>query len=676
MKNLLRINGNWEPKMFLKRRGDGTSVDIDSMWEHIHSDAYIKHLQEIGANVSHIHFHKGYGLEAEADSIYEAKLWAEKLHKAGIKVGVYIGSTFFMETFNHLDRDKMLVKNEVSGWNAAQYFRKHWCYNSSVAINYFKEVIRVAIEDVKADILHFDAAFASKIDQLCHCEYCLEGFKKFITEEIPEIADIAGFNDPLLLSPPPCGNREYLASVNELNEPGIIAWTLFHAQAGFDALDAVCKYSRSIKDDILIFYNGCQLAGNTRYSRPDMALEKLSLVDMSCTEDSNENPVYTTDSGIPVSRFRAYKAGYRSQTGICYYTVTNGEDNKLMLAEAAAFNYNSLGFIETAMQQNHKLEDPGDIKFINHLIDHESSFIEQTQWHNVAVLRHHESMLLNQFPCSLTPYIVEQFLFEEHIPFSIINSNDITKEKLADFAVLILPDSKSLSDYEISVIENFVANGGHLISIGNSGTATNLNQFRSEWGLSKIFNCKKSPFIPVMKYDEVAVSTAESAQLKTSSQDNIVAEYGRGKATHIPSLEFDLPDNASTLNTFGGFKWYYHPYWKPAKNIHDLLSALKSMLIDKMHIETNLPRHAGVEFYKTQTGALRLHIVNYRHPELISNATIEIHNEFADNIKIKAEYLTENSQAEKILEVNNGKLLIPMIDFSLMETVEISGTDL
>ena len=40
----------------------------------------------------------------------------------------------------------------------------------------------MAIEEVKADMLHFDTAFAFKLDQLCHCQYCMTGFKQYIIE--------------------------------------------------------------------------------------------------------------------------------------------------------------------------------------------------------------------------------------------------------------------------------------------------------------------------------------------------------------------------------------------------------------------------------------------------------------------------------------------------------------
>ena len=663
--------------MFLKRRGDGSFLDVNAMWSYIHSDEYLQHLLEIGTTASHIHFHKGYGLETEADSIQEAKEWGAKLHAAGINVGVYIGSTFFTETFQHPELDEMLMKHDMNGWNAAQYFRKFWCHNSPVTREYFKKVIREAIEVVEADILHFDTGFCFYLDQLCHCEYCLEAFNRFKAESIPEIADIAGFDDSALLSPPPCGNREYFANLDAMKEPGSIAWSLFHAQSGYDSLKGVCDYARSLKKDIKIFYNGCQMAGITRYCHPDMSLEKLALVDLSCTEDCNENPVYVTDDGMPVSRFRAYKVANRAKSGICYYTVTESEDNELMMAEAAAFNYNCLGFIETGMQVNHKLEAPADLEFIQHLIANERFFVDQTPWSSVAVLRHHESMLLNQYPANLTPYVVEQALFEAHLPFSIINSTDINAKTLSEFAVLILPDSRSLGDDEICEIERYVSDGGRLISIGDSGTATNLNQFREEWGLSNIFNMKTSPFKSRSEYAEVAVST--TANLAKSDKSDkcettlIRAEYGEGLAVHVPTLDFDIPNDAADLNTFGGFTWYYHPYWKPAKDIGVLLSTLDSMLDGKPRVETNLPRHVGVEFFRIASDGWRVHFVNFRNPDVIRDAKITIYSDFFNQQSLDLTFLSEKGdQSVSTTSAGQGEITFNLDKFHLMLTAEIT----
>lgn len=351
-----------------------------------------------------------------------------------------------------------------------------------------------------------------------------------------------------------------------------------------------------------------------------------------------------------------------------------------MLAEAAAFNYNSLGFVDIAMQHNHHLSEPEDIKFIHHLIKHEKSFTGQQHWHNIALLRHHDTLLLNQFPCNVTPYVVEQALFEAHLPFSIINSTDISYEQLKVFDLLILPDCKSLSDRELAEVEQFVNAGGRLLAIGNSGTTTEFNQFRKHWGLSRIFNRQQSPYQTVIKYDEIAVSTAET-QTEQKDITTISARFGKGKAVYMPALQFRLPD-ADKLNSFGGYPWYYHPYWEPADNNALLLTSIDELLDDRMKIETDLPRHIGVEYFTTFSGSYRIHLVNYKyspHQGAVDSdaaatvlGTVIIHNLFAGGEKFKVSYLTEQEEFSTTIISHNRSLAIPLPHFRLMATIEFT----
>ena len=607
-----RVLGNWEPKMFLKRRGDGTFCDVDALWKDIHSDAAIRRMKALGINLSHIHFHKGYGLEHEAESIREAKAWAERLHAEGIRVGVYIGCTLFPETFRHPDYGKMLMQHGEIGWSGAQYFRRYWCHNRPAAIRYFQEVIRTAIEDVGADVLHFDNSFSCIGDQACHCEDCLALFRRFLREDIPDIVAATGYDRPDLLQPPPAGNRDYLASLKELREPGAIAWALFRAETGFRAMERFAAYARSLRQDIAILYNGANLCGITPFSRPDRELEKMDLVDITCVEDSLENPVIVTEDGMPVSRFRAYKAGARARTRVCYYTTGERLDDRLMLAESAAFNYRCLGFVETAMQANHRAT-ADDEPLLRYLADHESLFVDREPWHHIAVLRHHESMLLNPFPSGLSPYVVEQMLFEDHAPFTIIGVRDLTVERLAsDFDLVVLPDSKCLRDEEIAALEAYVHDGGGLLSIGNTATATCLNQFRPVWGLGRMFGLAHAPGGSITCYEEVATGSITSSGGRAAA--TLAAELGSGRAMHMPSLDFRLPDK-SRLTRFGGFDWYYHPYWQAPANADVFRDAVGRLLGERWRVRTDLPRHVGLETYKAGDG-YRIQFVNYRHPAL------------------------------------------------------------
>ena len=666
-----RVLGNWEPKMFLLRRGDGTFTDVEKLWQGIHSDKAIERMKELGINFSHIHFHKGYGLEYEADSIKEAVIWAEKLHANGINVGVYIGSTFFTETFKSPDYDRMVMQNDTLGWNGPQYFRKYWCYNSPHSIEYFKKVIKTAVEQVKANLLHIDSAFTFYHDQLCRCEYCQRKFCEFIRDEIGDIIASAGYAKAEQIAAPLCGNLATLAGVTESREPGDIAWQLFHAKSGYRALKSLADYAKSLNPDIFILYNGANLCGITSFSRPHMELEMMKLVDATCIEDENENPAIITDDGMAVSRFRSYKFGSRAQTRVNYYTTTQGSNNRLMLAESAAFNYRSLGFIETAMQVNHRIEEPDDLQTLTYLRDNEELFLDRDLWHHVAVLRHHESMLLNPWPSALSPYVIEQTLFEEHVPFSIIAEDELDSEKLkAEFDLLILPDCKCLSDAQIDEILRYVEMGGQILVIGKTASATPLNQFRSHWPLAKIFGDEPAAIKEEAVYEEIADSKV--AGLHEGQQDGILrASFGNGKAVYIPQIDFDLPDRSKT-NRFAGFEWYYHLYWKRPHNSGAILEAVEELLGEKQRLQSSLGPQVGIESYTIETG-YRLGLVNYLSPEPTAPAEIRLRVDDPDPAKLDIFWHSpENDCTIKSAIEADGCLSISIPAFELLATLTIS----
>ncbi len=667
-----RIYGNWEPKKFLKRRGDGAFSDIDTLWEEIHCQRCIEHMKQIGINLSHIHFHKGYGLEGEAESIREAIEWAKQLHENNIAVGVYIGTTFFREIFKHPKYDEMIMQNGRSGWSATQYFRDFWCYNSPITKEYLKRVIQVAIEEVKADVIHFDTSFSFYVDQLCHCKYCLKAFREFLRTEAPKLSKIAGYDDnPDILEPPPCGNLNHLSTLREVREPGLLAWVLFHAKSGYRAMKELTGYARKLKSDIFIFYNGSQGSGVTRFSYADMTFEKMKLVDMSCTEDCIENPVGITEDGMPVSRFRAYKMANQTKTRHCYYTVTKGHNNQLMLAESAAFNYMSLGFVETGMQKTHRVEDDADKQLIDYIIKNEHLFTQQRLLANIAVLHHHESMILNPFPGNLTPFVVEQMLFERHLPFTIISGDDLSNDRLlSSIDMLILPDCKCLSDREVSIIEKFVSSGKRLLSIGNTGIADEYNQYRPKWALKRIFQREKSFTELYVSYQEVAVALSQSIQ-NSRQADILDIRFNRGRAIHISRLNFNLPD-ADKLNTFAGHRWYYHPYWKPPHNAKQFISSVENLLCDCLHVDSDLPRYVGVEYYVTNNKTLRMHLVNFSYPkQSVYNKTLSIILPPLANGKCEITYFQLRNVKTETARVENNILNIRLPKFDLLLTVEI-----
>ena len=59
---------------------------------------------------------------------------------------------------------------------------------------------------------------------------------------------------------------------------------------------------------------------------------------------------------------------------------------------------------------------------------------------------------------------VETALIENHIPHDFIADDQVSRERLARYKVVVLANVRSLSDAELALIKEFVANGGNIVA--------------------------------------------------------------------------------------------------------------------------------------------------------------------------------------------------------------------
>jgi hypothetical protein len=447
----------------------------------------------------------------------------------------------------------------------------------------------------------------------------------------------AGYDEASLLSPPPLGRLEHLASLTELREPGEIAWTLFHAWAGHRGLRTLAEYARSRRSDVAVLYNGANLCGITPYSRPNLEMGNLSLVDVTAVEDDLENPIGVTGDGMPISRFRIYKAASRRGVRVYCYTTGPAYDARLPLAEAAVFNHACLGMVELAMQSNRRIKDERELAFLRDLTRDEDLFLDREHRHDVAVLRHDRSALLNPFPCALSPYVVEQMLFESHVPFGIIGELDLTREALSCYRGIIVPDARCLSDAQAMVLADHVARGGWLLSIGCTGRATPLNQFRPDWALAPLLGeAHDAPDVDWL-YEEVPGIPANSAGLhdldgavRQARPRVLQAALGSGRVVHLERLLWTAPPDEQR-HRFAGFPWYSHPWWQPPANAQQFRDLVSDLQGDLWTLRADLPRHVGLESYRTASG-YRVHGVNYRPSQPVGAFTLRVRADLGQRI--------------------------------------------
>jgi hypothetical protein len=85
---------------------------------------------------------------------------------------------------------------------------------------------------------------------------------------------------------------------------------------------------------------------------------------------------------------------------------------------------------------------------------------------------------------------IETVLIENHIPHDFIADDQISAQKLSNYKVVILPNVRCLSDYEIALLKTYVANGGNLLSTYETSLFDERGIKRADFGLAEVFGCQ------------------------------------------------------------------------------------------------------------------------------------------------------------------------------------------
>ena len=76
--------------------GNTNAYWMRDWYPHLHSEKYVRALAEAGFNCISTHFHKGFGLQAEAEEMEMTRPLIELCHRYGIRVITYIQSLSIM----------------------------------------------------------------------------------------------------------------------------------------------------------------------------------------------------------------------------------------------------------------------------------------------------------------------------------------------------------------------------------------------------------------------------------------------------------------------------------------------------------------------------------------------------------------------------------------------------
>jgi hypothetical protein len=454
--------GSWEALMMrariFGREGSLTpTAQQRADYEREHSPAMIARLKDVGVNFVMIHCYRGAGMEAEQESLADAARFAKRYHEAGLRVGIYnySGTLFWELFFKEVPESKDWIVLGADGepiTYGKQTFRYYWNRNHPDAQAYYRKLVKFAVEEIEADLIHFD----NYVIGPGRDAHSLERFRRYLRGRFPrEELQAAGIADVNTAEPPMAGSVDGLLRR---------AWLDFSCQSLADSYLDMARYARAMRKDILVELNpggvGSRIVSPRDHGRLLQGGEAFW--------DEGGSP--GCDKGQLRTRIRTYKVARCMNNMAFTYTTT-----PLEMAESMAFNLDCLGCIcwyefGNLVRRPYSREpvSPEIKPFIRFFNQRRDLLRDAEVLADVAVLRSFPSQVFAHPKYHTLTARVEQALIENRSCFQIIYDHQLGD--LKGYRAIVLAGCVALSDRQIEQICRYVRSGGRLCVIGPFAT--------------------------------------------------------------------------------------------------------------------------------------------------------------------------------------------------------------
>lgn len=591
LKQGIVMAGNWETLSHLLRSGLATTDQVDE-FKAERTEGVARKLKEAGITLVTTSFYKGMGLKTEAEEFEMTRQFVKAGHAQGLKMGGYVGGTLFYET---LDQEEPDARNwrEVNEWgypiyyNDEQTYRVAPCRNNPHYQEFVRRVLRLGVQDLNLDLIHFDQMSWWAEPRSCRCPYCREQFRQFLRNRYTnaQLKARFGFANLAGIIPPPFDLWAPPVRIPELMNPLMQDWAMFRAASLAKRFGEYDNYIRSLNPEVAMDGNPFfdQGANNGFQSGTDLP-QYLQYGDVMWTEDGH-HASWTRDGRL-ISKIRTFKQARLMGKSVFMYTgigmwgiLDPLSPPELRLAEAMAYNDMNLGMVGHVTPNGVDLT-PAAQKYIKFFHAHSKDLVDTQGIADAAVLRSFASVEFNPAKSLLSSLLFEQTLIQTRIPFDIISDRDLSN--LSKYKVLILADQDALSDEQVNTIREFVRNGGGLVATEETSWRNDWRRERPQFGLADVFG---------MDHPGPAVKRT----------------FGKGRVVYIPRVQpatnppparmsYDLSDE----------------HWKLPVNYSELADAVKWAAGGALTATVQAPLWVTAELaQQPSTNTWLLHLVNY-----------------------------------------------------------------
>lgn len=660
----LVMAGCWDEFPLFQRREGGGPVWFEEMYGQQGTEQTVKALKDIGVTLAIVHFFKGFGLQAEREHIADARALSKLLKQSGIRVGLYVGSTIAYETF-------LLEKPEAEAWFVPDFlgkpvyyddqtFRKRVYFMHPGYRDYIKEVVRLGIETLHADLIHFDNTSNQGHPPIFQHPMAIQDFRQYLAVKYQssELKRRFGFSDVKYVVPPK--TAETFATIDD---PLFQEWTDFRCRQLSSYYAEMSSFIHSINPVVAVDNNPSSgIAGrNTIWEQGVDYPQLLNDVDIVWTEEGNAATV--TSEGILVSKIRTFKmASLLNKRVFCYTYGSTGAwgyekdgGGPLQMAESMAYNRQCFGMVG-GFQDAPQLPSR-ERQYVRFYLDNFQLYRDVHSVSDVAILYSYSTMGFNNEQPAVSFMLATQMAIQSRLLFDIIFDEQL--EDLSKYKVLFLADQECLSDGQIEKIREFISQGGGLVATAQTSLYTEWRRRRKDFGLADCFG------ISAPRWN--GPDTPET----TVSGGPVQKAFGNGRVVYVPEIIPATPKPPGAAMT--------NEYWSSAVNHQALRDAVMWAAGNTITLSTeeSLSDTVTMELvHQELEKRLILHILNYdhaRHPS-IHGVPVAIRVPTSYKVKRVRDLSPDRPGEERSLDWTGGptaRFMVPVVEIYTMIVLDL-----
>jgi hypothetical protein len=651
----LIIVGNWDSMPIFQKRRGGASVIEEADYREESSESTVRKLKDLGVTLAVIHFYKGFGLEAEREHIAAARALTNLLHRSGIKVGLYVGSTIAYETF-------LVEKPEAEAWFVPDYlgkpviydgqtFRKRVYFMHPGYMEYMKRVVRMGVEDLKADEIDFDNTSLQAEPAIFQHPLAIKDFRDYLNASYTpdELIERLGFSNLAYVEPPKVD-----FPLPAIDDPLFQEWAGFRCHQlnrYYEEMQATIKGANP--NTVIAANPHSGISGrNTIWEQGVYYPALLPNMDINWTEEGDYARM--TPDGILISRIRTYKmAAFLNKRVLTYIAGSEG-GGKLAMAESMAYNRQTLGMVGGFLSAP---EIPGDQKcyvdFFHRQFDY---YRDVANIADVAVLYSFASMGFNNDRPAVSFMLFTQALIQAKVPFDIIFDEHL--KDLSKYRALVLADQECLDDDQINLIRRYVHGGGGLAATEQTSLYTPWRLRRQDFGLKDMFGVEA----PQRGW------RGEERDLEIPPVHNRI---GHGRVTYISAVKPTIEKPTAAPMT--------SQYWKLPLNWEELIQQVRWAAGGNFSLEADAPGTLAItaELIEQRKQSRRVvHLLNYTAPQGSTVSDIKAEVELPQGKRVRQVSLLSPDGSEDTAvpsRVENGRahFTVPQLQTYILAIVQM-----